>query len=96
MFMASDASASRRHGPVVINITTDHSRRFGDVHIRGYSYERRTMFKRVMCVMREPRSLPLTPIAKPMNRFAVCCVTQGHDQGRNDRVVQVGPEEFAA
>src|SRR5262245_37503068 len=24
------------------------------------------------CVMREPRSMPLTTIAKPMNRFAAC------------------------
>jgi len=42
------------------------------------------------------RLLVLMPIARPMNRFAVCCVTQGHDQERNGRVVQIGPEELAA
>jgi hypothetical protein len=45
---------------------------------------------------RKVRLLVLTPIAKPMNRFVVCCVTQGHDQGRNGRVVQIGPEGLAA
>jgi hypothetical protein len=45
---------------------------------------------------RKVRLLVLTPIAKPMNRFVVCCVTRGHDQGRNGRVVQIGPEGLAA
>src|SRR5260370_39266204 len=48
------------------------------------------------------RSLPLTTIAKPMNRFAACgdprAEAQGarDDQGRNDRLVQNGPEGVAA
>src|SRR5262249_40074638 len=54
------------------------------------------------CVMREP--LPLTTIAKPMNRFAACGDPRAErgpkdgkdDQGRNDRVVQIGPGGLAA
>src|SRR5262245_9026112 len=55
------------------------------------------------CVMREPRSLPLTPMAKPMNRFAASGDPRAEggpkdrkdDQGRNGRVVQIGPEGLA-
>jgi hypothetical protein len=49
------------------------------------------------------RSLPLTTIAKPMNRFAACGDPRAErgqgskdDQGRNDRLVQIGPEGLAA
>src|SRR5262249_5022197 len=49
------------------------------------------------------RLLVLTPIAKPMNRFAVCSDPRAErpkdrkdDQGRNDRVVQIGPGGLAS
>jgi len=49
------------------------------------------------------RSLSLTTIAKPMNRFAACgdpravgAQESKDDQGRNDRLVQIGPEGLAA
>jgi len=52
----------------------------------------------------KPRLPVLTPIAKPMNRFAVCSDprpetgprSRTHDQRRNGRVVQIGPKGLAA
>jgi hypothetical protein len=53
---------------------------------------------------RKPRLLVLTPIGKPMNRFAVCSDPRAetgprsrtHDQRRDGRVVQIGPNGLAA
>jgi hypothetical protein len=50
------------------------------------------------------RLLVLTPIAKPMNRFAACgdpraergARNRKDDQGRNGRVVRIGPGGLAA
>jgi hypothetical protein len=52
----------------------------------------------------ESRLLVLTPIGKPMNRFAVCSDpwaekgprSRTHDQRRNGRVVQIGPDGLTA
>src|SRR5436190_9003912 len=52
--------------------------------------------------MQRTLALVLTRIAKPMNRLAACGDPRAEkgqrtdDQGRNDRVVQIGPEGLAA
>ena len=60
-------------------------------------------FIRARCEQVQVSVLVLTPMAKPMNRFAVCSDPRAErpkdrkdDQGRNDRVVQIGPGGLAA
>src|SRR5215471_12796862 len=61
------------------------------------------VFIRARCEQVQVSVLVLTPMAKPMNRFAVCSDPRAErpkdrkdDQGRNDRVVQIGPDGLAA